>query len=134
MINKDSLLDAYLSLSGSPMTHLGLLITILIEVESPGQIKDDELRGTLDLIYISAIIVHGISLVVQTLANFDKLHMYKVMQISETAIVFANIYLLLNCIETFASLQQVDVLSADNLNPNVTFIDKKFDQMTEAEK
>ena len=45
MINKDSLLDAYLSLSGSPLTHVAMMVTLFAEVSDPEDVNDYDVRG-----------------------------------------------------------------------------------------
>ena len=42
MINKDSLLDAYMTLSGSPTLHIAMLIAFLVVCESPDDIDESQ--------------------------------------------------------------------------------------------
>ena len=42
MINKDSLLDAYMTLSGSPTLHIAMLIALLVVIDSPNDIDESQ--------------------------------------------------------------------------------------------
>ena len=44
MINKDSLLDAYMTLSGSPVLHISMLISLLVVLGSPKDLEEGKLR------------------------------------------------------------------------------------------
>ena len=98
-------MDAYLALSGSPLTHLALIITFFVQVEAPDDVRDDDVRSKLYDIYYLSIVAHTCSFMVMSLAQKDSFHMFKIMQISETVIVFTNVFLLLRSIEVFAMIQ-----------------------------
>ena len=42
MINKNSLLDAYIALAGSQFTHIAMFISLLAFVKFPGDLEDTE--------------------------------------------------------------------------------------------
>ena len=65
MINKDSLLDAYMSLSGSPTMHLAMLLVCLFVLRNPVDLTDEYYRDRLSDVYKISIGVHCGSFVIQ---------------------------------------------------------------------
>ena len=51
MINKDSLLDAYMTLSGSPVLHISMLISLLVVLGSPADLEDGNIKDSLEDVY-----------------------------------------------------------------------------------
>ena len=105
MINKDSLLDAYMTLGGSPLIHLAMLLVAVFVLHQPDEIEGDD-RDDLQNIYYYSIIIHSASFLVLGIIDiFDaKVTTLKVIQVLETIIVFANIFLLLRSVKLYAEL------------------------------
>lgn len=72
MINKDSLLDAYMTLSGSPWAHMAMLITLFSTLGSPADLDDEsDMKDKLNHLYVISIITHMISSII-VLAGLHK--------------------------------------------------------------
>jgi len=65
MIHKDSLLDAYLTLGGSPSMHLAMLLVSIFILRQPDEIEDDYMRDRLSYLYWWSVAVHSISFIIQ---------------------------------------------------------------------
>ena len=65
MINKNSLMDAYLALSGSELSHIGMLIAVLAFLQYPYKMSDDnEYKNTCEQIYVLSVITHALGILV----------------------------------------------------------------------
>lgn len=59
MINKDSLLDAYLTLGGSPVMHFAMVITLFVVLGDPHVLDEETEYGReLRWVYWVSIITH----------------------------------------------------------------------------
>ena len=135
MINKDSLLDAYLTLGGSVVMHFAMLITLFVVLGDPHVLdKEVEFGSELQLVYWISIIVHSGSFVVLGVNRFRKVNQFKIMQVLDVVIVFLNIFLMLICFETFALLQKESIENDDYLNPNMKFANQGKCHHPEIEK
>ena len=60
MINKNSIVDGYMALSGSEITHIALLVVLLTVVHYPSDIdKDDRLGEICEQIFFLSAMTHG---------------------------------------------------------------------------
>jgi hypothetical protein len=60
MIFKDSLLDAYMTLDGSYVQHIAMLIVMLMFLDDPSKIKDERLSEEIKHVYTCAIVTHSL--------------------------------------------------------------------------
>ena len=75
MINKDSLLDAYMTLSGSPTLHIAMLIALLVVIDTPNDIDESlagsrELKEKLEDVYRYTLGCHLVSFLSLSITSF----------------------------------------------------------------
>ena len=117
MIYKESLLEAYMTLSGSSIVHLAMLLTMFVILPEPFEISDDDDKAMLKRVYIVSLVTRGASFILKTSIQFGNMHKFKFTQVIEVVVVALNIYLTLDCSQVFAELKTEDILGGDNLNP-----------------
>ena len=118
MINKDSLLDAYMTLSGSPVLHISMLISLLVVMGSPNDLEDGELKDRLEDVYRYSLSCHLVSFIILSITSFHYSQRFKITQIAETVVVILNICVLLICVQAFSTLQDYDLIFGGILSPD----------------
>ena len=62
-INKNSLLDATIAMSGSEITHISMLIVVLSLVRYPDMKDDNSLKEVCEKIYITSVLTHALAVI-----------------------------------------------------------------------
>ena len=62
-INKNSLLDATIALSGSEITHISMLIVVLSMVRYPDMNEDNPMKEICEKIYFTSVSTHALAVI-----------------------------------------------------------------------
>ena len=94
MINKNSLMDAYLALSGSELSHFGMLIAVLAFLPYPHKMSDDfEYKNNCEQIYVLSVITHALGIFVIVFMRWRPFKASYLGQMAHVCQVLFNIYL-----------------------------------------
>ena len=105
MIEKHSLLDAYLALTGSPLAHLALLIAVLTHLKYPAFADDEHEYGeACRTIYFESMVTHGLAVVGGALSFIPSFQHSSLTQTFHVATVLANLWLINEAFHTYILL------------------------------
>ena len=105
MINKNSLMDAYLALSGSELSHIGMLVAVLAFLQYPSKMDDDfEYKDVCEQIYVLSVITHALGIFVIILMKWRPFKASYAGQMIHVIQVLFNIYLVNIVVDAYTVL------------------------------
>lgn len=126
MIEKHSLLDAYLALTGSPVAHFALLLALVTHLQYPTFTDEEhEFQDACRTIYIDALVTHSLACVGAVLAFLPSMRNSSLTQTFHVATVLANLWLINEAFHTYILIQNKDLLTGSTLNPN-SLVERKY--------
>ena len=105
MINKKSLLDAYVSLGSSGISHMGLLIGLIFAIKSPSELDDsNEFKSDCEDIFWMGILTHSLSVLLSLTMPFHACKSLAITQVLSIAVVLSNLSLIMISLSLFLKL------------------------------
>lgn len=115
MINKNSLMDAYLALSGSELSHIGMLVAVLAFLHYPSKMDDDfEFKNNCEQIYVLSVITHALGIFVIIMMRWRPFKASYIGQMVHVCQVLFNIYLVNITVDAYTLFLEFDEKRADN--------------------
>lgn len=109
MINKNSLLDAYIALGGSPLTHCSLLVALIASIRYPEALDDEnEFKGRCVSLFWIGIVTHSLSMILFIANRFKRFKSSASGQVISIAVVLLNIYMVALALDLFVDMQTFD--------------------------
>ena len=109
MINKNSLLDAYIALDGSPLTHCALLVALIVSIRYPKELDDDnEFKEKCVSLFWMGQVTHGFSVVLFIANRFKRFKSSASGQVISIAVVLLNIFSVAVALDLFLEMQTFD--------------------------
>ena len=111
MINKNSLLEAYVVMMGSVMTHIGMLVGLAGFLHYPSDISDDnKYKNECETFYYFSLFTHVLSIITHGINMFERLRKTKIGQVLHVLPVYTNIYLISLALDLYTRLHEESIL------------------------
>ena len=114
-INKNSLLDATIALSGSEVTHISMLVVVLTMVQYPDMDAENALFEICERIFITSVLTHALAtiwIIGMRSRRFRASNFAQVIQILQ---VLSNLYLICTTFEAYTIFQLESIGKGDLL-------------------
>ena len=117
MINKNSLLDAYIALISSASVHLGMLIAVCAVIQYPSQLPEtSEFYNLCTNIFEASAVSHGLAVALFIPTRFERFESSFFGQLLSICVVFAIIYTNLLALDLFLDLQAFHIMHENILS------------------